>query len=170
MIFAELKCAPVSLVELHLLFYCLQIFLLHIAQIALIAQHAKCRHSESRLKRGDSECLVIRASGHVTAEYRHRVAIAVTRLYLKPLPGIRVITRPYLRHIAQYAEIKSVATGSTSLKQNLRETLSNPSHDIVESQHIPVSKFALPVRRQRLAVPVRHDPVHIPLHVRDIRR
>ena len=170
MIFAELKCAPVSLVELNLLFYCLQIFLPHIAQIALIAQHAKCRHSESRLKRGDSECLVIRASGHVTADYRHRITIAVSRLYLKPLPGIRVITCPYLRHIAQYAEIESVSPGGTSLKQYLRETLRESSHDVVESKHISVSKFTLPVRRQRLTVAVRHNPVHIPLNIRYIGR
>ena len=96
-----------------------------------------------------------------------RVAVAGAGLNFLPLVGIGVVAGPNLRHIAQHAKVKPVATRRAAFKQHVGAGCRHPRKHVVQPLHIPVRKPALLVERGRVQVGQR--AVHIPFHIANRR-
>ena len=145
-------------------------FFLHVANVALIAQYPEGCHIEPGLKRCAAKGLVIGNIRNMGRHRTHGIAIAVAGLDLRPGHRIAVITGPDLGEIGKDPEIEPVSAGGAALKEDMGKSLRQGLHHPVQSQHIPVGRFPLPLRRKGLTVDIRHGPVHIPFHVGDLRR
>ena len=79
--------------------------------------------------------------------------------------GVHIIGAPNLRTVIQHTRIKSSASGSTILDNQVREHLKQPLLNFINSQYMPVPYFPLTVRWKKRRTCFRQHPVHIPLDV-----
>ena len=136
--------------------------------MALITQHAEGRHIESGIQRGHPEGLVVGAVGDMGRHGGHGISIAVARLGVYPVDGVRIIAGPDLGEIAEHAQIEAVAAGGTALEEDIGETAVQFLQHAVQTHHIAVGHFFLPLGGEILGIIVREDAVHVPFDVGNI--
>ena len=98
-------------VKLYLAAQLLKLGVRHIFKLKLIAEHAEGCNVKARWQRRIPERLLVRRGRNMRAHGRLRIQIRQAALDIEPLYRVGVVRCPYLRRIAQHAEIKAVAAG-----------------------------------------------------------
>ena len=72
-------------------------------------------------KGGDPQGLMVGACTHMSCDTLHRITITIPLLDFYPCHSIRIIRSPDLWEVGQDPQVKAAASGSATLKENMRE-------------------------------------------------
>ncbi|MNE48638.1 hypothetical protein D3C80_1431140 [compost metagenome] len=137
------------------------------SQVQLITEVAAHGHIAADRKRGCPLYLMVRYRRYVCAHAAGRVHNAGAVLNRETLDCIGVVAGPGLRHVEQHARIEPAAAAGAALEQDFREARGQALHQIIETEHVAVGGFLLPLRSCRSRDNLGHVAVHIPLDIRN---